>query len=89
MITTIDKGGRVVVPKAMRDALGLKPGSEVEVQLDVNAGSIAIAPRTVPKRLEMRDGFAVIVPESPLPPVTVEDVRDLLERLRDKDDDVY
>ena len=31
METTIDSVGRIVVPKALRDALGLVPGSTVDV----------------------------------------------------------
>lgn len=33
MRTTIDKAGRLVIPKALRDQLGLQPG-EVEVSAD-------------------------------------------------------
>src|SRR5687767_6104869 len=32
MKTTIDSAGRIVVPKALRQALGLKPGQELEVR---------------------------------------------------------
>ncbi|MET3805427.1 AbrB family looped-hinge helix DNA binding protein [Nakamurella sp. UYEF19] len=31
METTIDSAGRIVVPKALRDALGLAPGSSVDI----------------------------------------------------------
>lgn len=31
MRTTIDSVGRIVVPKALRDALGLTPGSAVDI----------------------------------------------------------
>lgn len=31
METTIDSVGRIVVPKALRDALGLTPGSTVDI----------------------------------------------------------
>ncbi|MGQ0624903.1 MAG: AbrB/MazE/SpoVT family DNA-binding domain-containing protein [Sporichthyaceae bacterium] len=31
METTMDSGGRIVVPKALRDALGLVPGSTVDI----------------------------------------------------------
>ncbi len=33
MKTTIDSAGRLVVPKVLRDRLGLKPGSTVDVTL--------------------------------------------------------
>jgi AbrB family looped-hinge helix DNA binding protein len=36
MRTTIDKAGRLVIPKTLRDQLGLVPG-EVEVAADGNA----------------------------------------------------
>lgn len=32
MKTTIDRFGRIVVPKEMRDHHGLEPGSEVEIE---------------------------------------------------------
>lgn len=32
--TTIDSGGRVVIPKPMREELGLRPGERVDVVVD-------------------------------------------------------
>jgi len=32
MKTTIDKFGRLVLPKQIRDRIGLKPGSEIEIE---------------------------------------------------------
>lgn len=32
MRTTIDRFGRLVVPKNIRDKLGLKPGAEIEIE---------------------------------------------------------
>jgi AbrB family looped-hinge helix DNA binding protein len=34
MKTKIDVAGRVVVPKALRDALGLRPGQVLEIRAD-------------------------------------------------------
>lgn len=31
MRTTIDKAGRIVVPKLLRDALNMNPGTELEI----------------------------------------------------------
>ena len=43
---TIDKSGRIVVPKPLRERLGLKPGTELEV-LDQPGGVLL---RTVEER---------------------------------------
>ncbi|HEY6056904.1 MAG TPA: AbrB/MazE/SpoVT family DNA-binding domain-containing protein [Candidatus Limnocylindrales bacterium] len=34
MRTTIDKAGRLVIPRALRDRIGLASGGEVEIELD-------------------------------------------------------
>jgi AbrB family looped-hinge helix DNA binding protein len=34
MNTTIDKGGRVVIPASIRERLGLKPGTELEIEVE-------------------------------------------------------
>jgi AbrB family looped-hinge helix DNA binding protein len=34
MKTTIDKAGRVVIPAAIRERAGVRPGTELEVTLD-------------------------------------------------------
>jgi AbrB family looped-hinge helix DNA binding protein len=40
MKTTIDKAGRVVIPVAIRNKVGLRPGAEIEVLVD--EGSIRL-----------------------------------------------
>ena len=50
MRATIDQGGRVVVPKDVRERLGLVAGAEVELQ-EVD-GRLEIAPVATPMRLE-------------------------------------
>jgi AbrB family looped-hinge helix DNA binding protein len=80
MRTTIDKAGRIVIPKPMRDALGLSGGSEVEVALVDGRIEIDLVPTTV--RLERRDGRLVAVPDRALPPLTAEMVRGTLEKIR-------
>lgn len=80
MRTTIDKAGRIVVPKAMRDELGFTGGSEVEISLV--DGHIEIEPVTSHIRLEKRDGHWVAVADRDMPPLTAEMVRDALEKLR-------
>jgi AbrB family looped-hinge helix DNA binding protein len=80
MRTTIDSAGRVVVPKAMRDRLGLVGGSELElVEAD---GVIEIKPVPIPARKVMTDVGAVIAADGDVVPMTDDDVRRALERIR-------
>ena len=80
MKSTIDKAGRVIVPKAMRDELGLKGGTEIEIALV--DGTIEIAPVTSHIRLERKRGRRVAASDREMPVLTADDVRALLEKLR-------
>ncbi len=81
MITTMDKAGRVVVPKAMRKALGLLDGGEVELDID-DDGRLVMSARDVPKHLEIIDGLPVVVADGDMPPLTQDMVRATLESIR-------
>lgn len=80
MRATIDAAGRVVIPKSLREAIGLGDGGEIEIQLV--DGALLVAPPTVRKRIEERDGRATIVAEQELPPLPDQVVRDVLDALR-------
>jgi AbrB family looped-hinge helix DNA binding protein len=80
MKTAIDSAGRIVVPKPLRDALGLRPGQELEVTAE--DGRLEIAVVATPMRLEKRGKGVVAVPQSPLPKLTAADVRDAVDKTR-------
>jgi AbrB family looped-hinge helix DNA binding protein len=78
MKTTIDRAGRVVVPKTLRTALGLKGGDEVEITLEGERIELVPAARKVslreaPGGLLVADGGVGLGPE---------EVREELERVR-------
>lgn len=80
MKTTIDAAGRILVPKALREALGLAPGQPVEIRAADGRLEIEIAP--TPMQLKKRGKGVVAVPRAALPTLTAERVRDTLERVR-------
>jgi AbrB family looped-hinge helix DNA binding protein len=80
MRTTIDTAGRIVVPKPLRDELGLTAGQLLELSTRDGILEVAAAPTSV--RLEDHGAGPVAIPESALPPLTVDVVRDTLERTR-------
>lgn len=80
MKATIDAAGRIIVPKALRQAMGLKPGQALEIRAGNGRLEIEIAP--TPMQLKKRGKGVVAVPDAELPALTAEQVRDTLERVR-------
>ncbi len=79
-IITMDRASRLVVPKALRDQLAVEPGQPLRAE--VRNGRLEIEPQEVAAELVERDGILVITPTEPVPPLTREAVRDLLDDLR-------
>ena len=80
MLTTIDLTGRIAVPKALRDHLGLEPGQQLEIRATDGRLEIEIASTAV--TLHKRGKGVVAVPDQTVPRLTADSVRDTLERLR-------
>lgn len=77
---TIDRAGRIVVPKALREAVGLAPGTPLEIR--VVGGRLEIAPAPVPVKLERRGKLLVAVPQRQQPPLTAAAVDAMIDALR-------
>ena len=74
MRTTIDKAGRLVIPRSLRDRIGMADGGEVELELD--GASVRIAPVTGHDLKEERG--LLVIPASG-PPITGAAVRELID----------
>ena len=78
METTIDRAGRLVLPKAVRAALGLLDGGRVEIS--ERDGEVTIRPLPAAKHLSRTvGGQLVCVADDEIPTLTVDAVRDALE----------
>jgi AbrB family looped-hinge helix DNA binding protein len=63
MKTTIDRAGRLVIPRALRDRIGMAGGGEVEIQLD--GAAIRIEPVAGSELRE--DGGLLFIPTTGTP----------------------
>ncbi|BBX95851.1 AbrB/MazE/SpoVT family DNA-binding domain-containing protein [Mycobacterium lacus] len=80
MRTTIDSAGRLVIPKRIRDRLGLHGNEQVEVT--ERDGRIEIEPAPTGVELVREGSVLVARPQRPLPPLTDDIVRETLDRVR-------
>lgn len=76
----IDVAGRLVIPKRIRERLGLRGNDQVEIT--ERDGRIEIEPAPTGVELVREGSVLVARPERPLPPLTDEIVRETLDRTR-------
>ena len=82
MSITIDAAGRLVVPRHIRDAAGLRPGTELDIRL--RGGCIELEPRALQVSIRTVKGVAVAVPSEPVEVLTAEAVARVLDADRDE-----
>ena len=80
MRSTIDRAGRIVVPKETREAAGLRPGTEV--QFRVQGGHVEIEPVPLTVTLQRRGSLVVAVPQANQPVMRAADVDQTIAKLR-------
>ncbi len=80
MKVTIDTAGRMVVPKSLRDELGITGAGEVE--MTASDGRVEISVPDVDARVEQRGGLPVIATDELAPTLTVEAARSAIDRVR-------
>lgn len=80
MKTTIDRAGRIIIPKPVRDRVGLQGGETIEVSERGGIIEIEVTATTMSLK-ETRDGPVVTV-DKDMPLLTDEIVRETIERIR-------
>lgn len=74
MRTTIDKAGRLVIPRPLRERIGLAGGGEVELELDGAAVRIEPVPGS-----DLREDDGLLVIPAAGTPITGAAVRELID----------
>ena len=80
MRVAIDAVGRLVVPKPLRDALGI--GGPTELEITARDGVIELAVADIDAHVVERDGTPVIAAANTAGTLTAEQVRAALDRVR-------
>ncbi|HKY46623.1 MAG TPA: AbrB/MazE/SpoVT family DNA-binding domain-containing protein [Acidimicrobiia bacterium] len=80
MRTAIDRSGRIVVPKVIRDRLSLRGGEELEILERDGVIELWPAPMDI-EFVETPEGV-VAMAKRPVPLLTADVVRDTLEKIR-------
>jgi AbrB family looped-hinge helix DNA binding protein len=82
MKSTIDRAGRVVIPKIIREAAGLKPGSPLKIEY--RDGRVEIE-RKSPKPRLVKKGPVLVATVPGVPKVSVDEANEWLRQSRDRE----
>ncbi len=82
MRITIDSAGRVVIPKALRDAAAITPATPLEVRF--RDGRLEIEPAPLDVEISAKRGVAVATTAENVPVLTADAVATVRDRLRDE-----
>jgi AbrB family looped-hinge helix DNA binding protein len=82
MKATIDKAGRVVIPKAIRDRAGLRPGMELEISFD--GGRIELDAPAPQGRIVYEDGLPYWKAAPNTPPIMPEEINEIIREIREE-----
>lgn len=82
MKNTIDAAGRVVIPKAIREPAGLKPGSPLKIEY--RDGRVEIE-RKSPKVRLVRKGGVLVASIPGVPKMSAEETNDWIRKSRNRE----
>jgi AbrB family looped-hinge helix DNA binding protein len=79
MKVTVDRVGRIVIPKPLRDAVGIAPDSELEMVVDGTGIRCEVVDRRR-RTIDAPDGFPRLRATADAPRLTDSDIRELRDR---------
>ena len=78
---TIDKAGRIVIPKSLRDELNLSPGDTLELESEGN--QVTLRPVRSASRLRLKKGIWVLGTGEK---ITLQDTNRVIREIREQRD---
>ncbi len=82
MESTIDRAGRIVSPKSIREAAGLRPG--LSLKIEYRDGRVEIEPKSPKVRLVRKGGVLVAcIPGAPK--MSVDETNEWIRKSRDRE----
>ncbi|MHB8618338.1 MAG: AbrB/MazE/SpoVT family DNA-binding domain-containing protein [Chloroflexota bacterium] len=81
MKVTIDRAGRLVVPRALREELDLQAGTQLEARAE--GGQLIVTPAGPEVILIKENGRLVATTSDPVPDMTQEELLGLIDRDRE------
>ena len=81
MMTTIDRAGRIVIPKRIRVAAHLEPGTRIRVSM-APSGIVEIEPEPMACVLQTKGRFTVAMPQGDRPVLKQAQVNQAVEAIR-------
>jgi AbrB family looped-hinge helix DNA binding protein len=82
MATTIDRAGRVVIPKEIRELAGLTAGTPLEIRYV--GGHVEIAPEPITFHIIRRKGKPILQPDAETERISAADMQALIDAGRDR-----
>lgn len=80
MLVAIDAAGRLVVPKAVREELGVTGATQLEINAADGRAELTVPTREM--RVDTSRGFPVFATDRDVPALTTDAVRGAVERSR-------
>jgi len=81
MSVAIDASGRLVIPKSVREAAGIRPGTPLAIRF--RDGRIEIEPAPLDVTVRVVGGVAVAIPNQPVSTLSAEQVERVRVALQD------
>ena len=84
MKSTMDKAGRVVIPKELRDRASLEPGKAIEIEFDRDHGCVRLSAHAPEGSLVRKDGLLMWESAPGTPTLSQAEIKEAIRVMREE-----